>query len=169
MFAIVKSESDFITWTTTTESHLAADPRISFVVGFVAFERYLKRLSTPFVPPTDDEQGKRTPPQNMSGAWGRLRKCYGRKSTRWAELEAALMSVGVDEKRIDGWRNIRNDIVHGDHERTRKALAAEAKVTWETLRILARHPRQIRGIDKEWSAFSRRPVRNPAARQKTKD
>jgi hypothetical protein len=166
MFPIVKTVEEFIAWVDATESHLANDPRISFVVAFVSFERYFRRLTTPRATPTRDADGRAVRPPKMYDLWARLEQSYGADPTRWTALDAALARLKVDGERLNGWRDLRNGIVHGEHEMKKSEISGEAKAVWRALRILAEHPRRVSGIDEEWSAFSRRPQRNPPARTK---
>jgi hypothetical protein len=166
MFPIVKTEAEFITWIDATEKHLATDPRISFIVGFISFERYLRRLTTPQLAAKNATSSKRPTPVKLSGVWGQIKNSFGPKSGTWSTLASSLASHGISAETFDAWRNLRNEVVHGEHTMKNKPMAAEAARVWTTLRILAKNPIKVRGVDAEWSAFSRRPLRRTATKKK---
>jgi hypothetical protein len=168
MFHIVKTEAEFIAWIDATEKHLATDPRISFIVGFISFERYLRRLTTPQLAAKNATSSRRSTPVKLSGVWGQIKNSFGRKSGAWSTLASSLASHGISAETFDAWRNLRNDVVHGEHTMKNKTMAAEAARVWTTLRVLARHPRPVHGRAKPWGPYARRPVRSVGTRTATK-
>jgi hypothetical protein len=166
MFPIVKERAAFEHWIDSTEGLLAKDSRMSFLVGFVSFERYYRRLTMPLALPTPEADGRNIRAPRMYDLWSRLEQCYVADPLRWVSLVAALSRLGVDGERLNDWRDLRNGIVHGEHELKQSEIAAEAKALWKLLRILGKHPIKVRGVEQDWSAFSRRPPRNPVSNKK---